>query len=124
MRKGPAFYIYWNLNKKVWSIKYKNRVIRHLDKCYTQNAYAKVNTAGRDRVRREHVKNVHAYIVSPKEPTRYSSFDETKYKPVYYNPYNVDQFMVIDGEDFVVAGDLENIFFTPKGKVFCKINII
>lgn len=121
-RHAPYYYIYWNLNKKVWSVKYQGKVIEHLKQGYLPTAFTSVSDIGRERVRREGVKNVHAYVVGESMPTRYHTFNKEDCMQVYYNPYNVDQFMVINGEHFEYAGNLESVYFTPDRKVFCKIN--
>jgi len=58
-------YVYYNLQKKVWSIKAmsgptKGLVIGHAERVRLRNVTFKVSDAGRERVRREKRKNVHA----------------------------------------------------------------
>lgn len=57
--------IYWNLTKKVWSVQdaKTRRVIGHATRVNVRDASFKVSQAGRERVLREGVKNVHAFVV-------------------------------------------------------------
>lgn len=54
---------YRNLHKKTFSIQYKNKVIKHSDLVLLKDAIFKVSEKGRQRVLKEHVKNVHAKII-------------------------------------------------------------
>lgn len=61
-------YVYFNLHKKVWSIKAlegpnKGRVIAHQPSITLTDVQFKVGKAGRLRVLREYRKNVHAGVV-------------------------------------------------------------
>ena len=59
----PKIYVYRNLNQKCWSIKYRGLVIAHTPTAFMWDVEFRVNEAGRQRVLREGVKNVHAYVV-------------------------------------------------------------
>jgi hypothetical protein len=58
------YYIYKNLHKNCYSIKYKGKVIEHADYIYVENAEFKVNEKGRQRAIKTRQRNVHAYIVA------------------------------------------------------------
>lgn len=60
--KAQAF-IYWNFHKKVYSVKYRGRVIAHATRFLAKRAEFKVSEAGRQKVLAEKCKNVHAGIV-------------------------------------------------------------
>ena len=68
MQDGEKLFVYRNITKSkdkhVYSLKSKstNRVQGHLSELYLTNAKFKVSDTGRERVRREGVKNVHAGI--------------------------------------------------------------
>jgi hypothetical protein len=90
------FYIYWNLHKKCFSVKYKGKVIRHLNNFSASGVQFKVSELGRQRVIKEQRKNVHAYIVadeienvskSDRFHTLLDGFEVT------YNPYKHTQFV-------------------------------
>lgn len=60
--------IYYNLHKKIWSIKamdgkLKGKVVSHAKRVVVENAVPKISEAGRQRVLREKQKNVHAGII-------------------------------------------------------------
>ena len=86
------YYIYRNLTKGVFSIKYKGIIIEHLENLIATDVTFKVSEKGRLRVLKESRKNVHAYVVC------------SSYKPlhgvvgaftnlVYYNPYELSSFV-------------------------------
>jgi diketogulonate reductase-like aldo/keto reductase len=86
---GLKVYIYYNLHKKVFSIKAmeganKGRVVGYSHYITLSEATPKVSEAGRLRVLREGVKNVHAGIIGT-----LISVDKGTIKglQVEYNPY-------------------------------------
>jgi len=92
--------VYFNLHKKVWSIRDKKSglVIAHRRELTLKDATMRVQPAGRDRVRREGTKNVHAFISGEWVDTPYgtdqplvdhSSLEEE----ITYNPYMYDSFV-------------------------------
>lgn len=90
--------IYKNLHKSraagqnIYSIKNKatGLVTGYTEDIVLKDATFKVSEAGRQRVIREHRKNVHAKI----EGKIYNGgfYADTKISQVFYNPYKVDQF--------------------------------
>ena len=58
------FYIYRNLHKNCWSIRWRGRVIAHAGTILAERVDFKVNAKGRDKVRLEGRKNVHAFVVT------------------------------------------------------------
>ena len=90
------YYIYWNLHKKCFSVKYKGKVIRHLNNFNVSGVQFKVSELGRQRVIKEKRKNVHAYIVADeienvsRNDRLHTLFDGFE---VTYNPYKHTQFV-------------------------------
>lgn len=96
-------FIYWNLNRKCWSIKAlqgpdKGRVIAHAYAFQVDNATFRVSEAGRQRVLREQRKNVHAGVVG--DLWEYTSAAQPAEIPIYpdgaavtYNPYKYASFV-------------------------------
>lgn len=80
--------IYFNSRRKLFSVMTDGIVTEHVSHIVLKNARFLVRHTGRDRVRREGKKNVHAYIVS--EPTEGG---ECGGRSVSYNPYKDDFFM-------------------------------
>jgi hypothetical protein len=67
------------------------RVLAHADSLVLDDARFVVNAEGRERVRREKRKNVHAWIAGS------VSFDQPNMDagdPLFYDPYRVDRFVV------------------------------
>ena len=88
-------FVYFNLHKKVWSVKdlKTGRVIYHT-KCLTlRDCKFKVSQAGRLRVLAERRKNVHAGVVGllvgiDQSPCKFGANSE-----VTYNPYKYESFV-------------------------------
>lgn len=55
-------FVYWNFNKKVFSVRVKGRVIAHATRILMEDVEFKVSEAGRARVLKSGHKNVHAGI--------------------------------------------------------------
>tara|TARA_R100000995_G_C3473052_1_gene119343 strand:+ start:638 stop:1081 length:444 start_codon:yes stop_codon:yes gene_type:complete len=97
---GDRVEIYRNLNNGTHSIRRNGKVVKHLQ--HHQSIFLKdvkfaVQPAGREKVRREGRKNVHAFVrgtvIMPS--TMNCTTDEFKDKMPYcvqYNPYHTDHF--------------------------------
>lgn len=103
LQHGDRVEIYWNLHKHCFSIKAcdgpkKGRVVQYVWSFNLSDAKFVVRPAGRDKVRREGRKNVHAFVRGfwDKE-LEYSLKNQ-----VSYNPYKNDTFVsVLDGTPVV-----------------------
>jgi hypothetical protein len=121
--EGKKFFIYRNINKgkdqHIYSLKAKedNRVKGHANTFFMQGAKFKVSKAGKDRVRSEGVKNVHAGVEGTiiSEPSKVR-----KWTPVTYDPKKYDSFVRRDTLEPVDSADI--LKFTPQG-VFMKTAI-
>ena len=86
--------VYWNLHKNLWSVRHKGKVIRHQDTVCLNDVTFRVQPAGRERVRREGKKNVHAFACG--------EYDNSHIDPPFvtrlitYNPYKYDSFVYAD----------------------------
>jgi len=56
-------FIYRNLHKSCWSIRYDGVVVAHTPAAFVWGGEFSVSEAGNERVRKEKRKNVHAYVV-------------------------------------------------------------
>lgn len=93
-------YIYWNLRKRCYSAKRNGKVFAHFKKASVFNPEFRVSEAGRKRVRREGVKNVHAYIVCEPQLCFFYPDDFTiaaTPETAKYNPYHNETFVDSDG---------------------------
>ena len=93
--------VYWNLHKNLWSVRHKGRVISHQGTVCLNNVTFRVQPAGRDRVRREGKKNVHAfacgeYGLVAREAFNGTLFDKHLGRNITYNPYKYDTFVYSD----------------------------
>lgn len=88
---------YKNLHTKAISVQQDGIVQCHVDNIVLQEASFHVSEKGRDRVRREKSKNVHAYIkgfvVDARETDEILPFD---WQSVRYNPYETDWFTDVE----------------------------
>ena len=103
--------VYWNLHKRLFSVRAlegenKGRVIDHAYGVRLSDATFVSQPAGRERVRREGVKNVHAFVRGHMEhydiQTGVLPLDVERHgvttKGVTYNPYKYDTFVEVGTE--------------------------
>ena len=91
-------FVYFNLHKLLWSVRAlegpdRGRVIQHAHELHLVDCQFRVSEAGRQRVLREHRKNVHAGVVgrlaaAPPSPAATQR--------VTYNPYKFATFVRAD----------------------------
>jgi hypothetical protein len=86
--------VYRNLRRKCYSVMYKGKVIRHESYTLLTNVKFNVRAAGRDRVRREKRKNVHAFVEGEYGTIDLNEYDFSDLVWVSYNPYKNDSFVV------------------------------
>lgn len=103
MSKKLLVHVYYNLNKKMFSIKMGTKVIAHSDSLVLKNAIFKVSQRGWERVQKTGVRNVHAgvtgeLIFNPEE------FPEKLPKEkIRYNPFKSSNFLKENGEPIIKA---------------------
>ena len=101
--------VYWNLHKKLYSVRHKGKVIAHVPFVTMKDVQWVVQPAGRRRVLRERKKNVHAFA----RGTWMYGKDElelqnerlhlTKRQPVMYNPYHHKSFVLRQARDINIT---------------------
>lgn len=108
--------VYFNLHKKLFSVRSRKtgRVIAHVDKVSLCDPKFVVRKSGRDRVRREGKKNVHAFVkgklLDPTEDNLVGALEVLikvikKGKAVTYNPYKYESFVYADTEQPIDNAD-------------------
>ena len=100
---GKKVMVYYNLHKHTFSVTYDNKVIMHADYVKLGDVEFRVRKGGKERVRLEMSKNVHAFVIGKlldyceypcnSLPTPYSD------KVVTYNPYKYDSFVYKETEE-------------------------
>lgn len=88
--------IYWNLHRNLWSVRLVGgRVIGHVTSFVVQDAEFIVQPAGREKVRREKNKNVHAFVRGELLNADHLFANPWQHisRRVTYNPYKYDTFM-------------------------------
>ena len=87
--------IYFNLHKKVFSMRHKGKVIAHVCKATLKDVSYVVQPAGRARVLSDKKKNVHAFV----RGELVDGLDAGIYKEGYvsYNPYKAATFVDNEG---------------------------
>jgi hypothetical protein len=100
---GMRVAVYYNVHRKLFSIKAlegksKGRVVAHIGDLALRDASFKVSEAGRERVLREGIKNVHAYIVGI---LAYPNGTASKGNRVEYNPFKFSSFVWSKSRDAV-----------------------
>ncbi len=86
------YYIYKNLHKGNFSIRYHGLVYDRGNEFIATNVYFKVNECGRQRVIKDKKKNVHAFCITDKYYSHKMAILEQGYKTITYNPYLASYF--------------------------------
>jgi hypothetical protein len=121
--------VYWNLHKRLFSVRAlegenKGRVIAHSYGIQLKDAKFVSQPAGRNRVRREGIKNVHAFVRG-----RMLGYDRNESlchgdatKGITYNPYKYDTFVEVGtGKPVHSASHVVMDVMLGKGKPFPRI---
>jgi hypothetical protein len=119
---GLRVNVYFNLHKKVWSVRSMDkrynygRVIYHASELCVNDATFVVSQAGRERVLAEKRKNVHAYVRGTLDRFRDLRVDGNgTCDDLYYNPYEVSSFVNFETREPVVAA--ERVALYPDRRV-------
>jgi hypothetical protein len=116
---GKKVMVYYNLHKKTFSVSYDNKVILHADYVKLGDVEFRVRTGGRDRVRSEKQKNVHAFVIGNLlEYCEYPCEDipnSPSNNIITYNPYKNETFVYKEGgEPIYTAKEVDMINSTNK----------
>jgi hypothetical protein len=110
---------YYNLHKHTFSVRYNNKIILHADYVKLENVEFRVRPGGKERVRSEKQKNVHAFVIGDLIDFCEYPCEDMPIPPsdvvATYNPYKYDSF-VYKGTDEPVysAGEVEMINLKDK----------
>ena len=118
---GKKVKVYYNLHKHTFSVTYKENILLYADYVKLTNVEFRVRPGGKDRVRKEKSKNVHAFVIGTL--TDYCKYpcenlpEESLGGVVTYNPYKYDSFVYKDSEEPIYhANEVDMI--NLKNKLF------
>jgi hypothetical protein len=116
---GKKVMVYYNLHKKTFSVSYDNKVILHADYVKLGDVEFRVRTGGRNKVRTEKQKNVHAFVIG--NLLEYCEYpcdnipNPTSNNIITYNPYKNETFVYKEGgEPIYAAKEVDMINSTNK----------
>ena len=116
--------VYRNLHNDKLSVRYKGKVVGHVDSIWLRDAKFAVQPAGRDRVRREKKKNVHAFVrgkyINSDDHAGHGALalrpNSTDYHHrVVYNPYDYDAFVSLDHHLSLAVEEATDVLVTTRG---------
>ena len=113
--------VYYNLNKHTFSVTHNSKVIMYADYVKLKDVEFRVRQGGKEKVRSEKRKNVHAFVIGELlEYFEYPSKDiptSSSNKVITYDPYKYDSFVFKNNEEPVFhAKEIEMI--NTKDKIF------
>jgi hypothetical protein len=118
---GKKVMVYYNLHKHTFSVTYDNKVIMHADYVKLGDVEFRVRKGGKERVRSEKSKNVHAFVIGKLLDYCEYPCDEiptpSSDKVVTYNPYKNDTFIFKNTEEPVYHAQ-EVDMINAKNKLF------
>ena len=118
---GKKVMVYYNLHKHTFSVTYDSKVIMHADYVRLGDVEFRVRKGGKEKVRSEKSKNVHAFVIGklldyceyPCDDLPVTNFG----KIVTYDPYKFDTFVYKGSEDPVYSAK-EVDMVNSKNKIF------
>ena len=111
--------VYKNLHKNCWSVRDNKtrRVIGHVRHIHLTDTTLVVRPSGRDRVLREGVKNVHAFVTGTLVSANQYYPDSWGYsEEIVYDPYMHSSF--VEKGTNVPVHTRPHIYFDAKGKLY------
>lgn len=103
--------VYFNLRKKVLSVRHKGKVIHHSKYVKIINPVFVVSEAGRQRVLREKRKNVHAFVRGELAGLENNPKDSAdNFQIITYNPYKYSSFVTDSSKSPVHKASVAHIF--------------
>lgn len=118
---GQKVKVYYNLHKHTFSVQKNGLVILHADFIKLKNVEFKVREGGKEKVRQEKSKNVHAFVIGNLIDFCKYPCDDIPEEPtgdiVTYNPYKYDTFVYKETEEPVLSAT-EVDMINSKNKIF------
>ena len=118
---GQRVKVYYNLHKHTFSVQKNGLVVMHADYIKLENVEFKVRPGGKQKVRQENSKNVHAFVIGDLVDYCQYPCDDIPEEPtgdvVTYNPYKYDSFVYKETEEPVFSAT-EVDMINSKNKLF------
>ena len=118
---GQRVKVYYNLHKHTFSVQKNGLVVMHADYIKLENVEFKVRPGGKQKVRQENSKNVHAFVIGDLVDYCQYPCDDIPEEPtgdiVTYNPYKYDSFVYKETEE-PVFNATEVDMINSKNKLF------
>lgn len=118
---GKKVMVYYNLHKHTFSVRYQGKVVMHADFVKLGDVEFRVRQGGKEKVRDEKSKNVHAFVIGTLlEYCEYPCFgipEPPSEFVVTYDPYKYDSFVnKFTKEPVYFANEVDMI--NSKDKIF------
>jgi hypothetical protein len=118
---GKKVMVYYNLHKQTFSVTYDSKVIMHADYVKLGDVEFRVRKGGKEKVRSEKSKNVHAFVIGRLLDYCEYPCDELPVtdsnRIVTYNPYKHDSFVYKQSEE-PIYGAKEVDMINSQNKLF------
>lgn len=119
---GKKVMVYYNLHKHVFSVTYKGLVKSYSDYVKLKDVEFRVRQGGKEKVRDEKRKNVHAFVIGTLVDYKEHPSDDipqsTGSKVITYNPYKYDSFVYKNDETPVYMAKEVEMINQPSDKIF------
>lgn len=118
---GRKVMVYYNLHKHTFSVTYQNKVIMHCDYVKLGDVEFRVRQGGKQKVRNEKTKNVHAFVIG--DLLDYCEYpcnnipEPSSELVVTYNPYKHDTFVIKSNDEPIFSAE-EVDMVNSKDKIF------
>ena len=118
---GKKVMVYYNLHKHTFSVTYDGKVIMYVDYVKLGDVEFRVRKGGKEKVRSEKSKNVHAFVIGKLLDYCEYPCDELPVtdsnRIVTYNPYKHDSFVYKQSEE-PIYGAKEVDMINSQNKLF------
>lgn len=118
---GQRVMVYYNLHKKTFSIQKSGIVLLHADYVKLENVEFRVRQGGKEKVRKDKSKNVHAFVIGDiLDFCKYPCLNlpsENEGEIVTYNPYKNDSFVVKSTQEPIFSASEVDMVNGPN-KIF------
>jgi hypothetical protein len=118
---GQKVMVYYNLHKHTFSVQKSGVVVLHADYVKLSDVEFRVRKGGLDKVRKEKVKNVHAFVIGILED--FCEFpcsnipQDSEGEVISYNPYTNDSFVIKSTQEPIFHGNEVNMV-NSRNKIY------